>query len=427
MIRRRDIEQTLEVFFVEGPMSMPDRVFDGVLDRVARTPQRRLARLQLRFSDMSTTARLLAAGAAAVLVVGVGFAAFGRGPQTGVGGPQPSTTASPVPSASAALPPVPVALRHPFLGAVRAGGAAPTGFDRSIIQLTDRSLTYNGTGLVSGASAPEPGTLRFESFTASTGCEKGDVGTYTYTLSAGENRMTVTPQADTCAARAAVLPGAWLRSACQNPDNFCLGPLEPGEYSSEYIDPFVKYGDPWQPRFGAISYTVPAGWANTADYPSEYAIARQGGGESDGIHIFSEIVIVSEETPCEEKPASKVGRGARAMADWLTRAPGVVATTPAPVTVGGLSGFRVDVSMDPDWKETCPFSQGKPARPLFTDVDPGSGLHRGLDAATRMRLDLLDLGDGRTMIIDIEGSSKAVQDAQIAEATAIVESFEFPH
>ena len=74
MNRHPDIDRTLEAFFLDGPSQMPDRLFQAVLDQVERVPQRRLTRLKLRFTDMSTTARWIAAGAAAVLVVGVGFA-----------------------------------------------------------------------------------------------------------------------------------------------------------------------------------------------------------------------------------------------------------------------------------------------------------------------------------------------------------------
>ena len=49
MTRPRDIERVLEAWFLDGPSHMPDRLFDAVLDRVERVPQRRLARLSLRF------------------------------------------------------------------------------------------------------------------------------------------------------------------------------------------------------------------------------------------------------------------------------------------------------------------------------------------------------------------------------------------
>ena len=50
MTRHRDIEPVLEAWFVDGPSEMPDRLFQAVFDQVERVPQRRLARLHLRFT-----------------------------------------------------------------------------------------------------------------------------------------------------------------------------------------------------------------------------------------------------------------------------------------------------------------------------------------------------------------------------------------
>ena len=66
------------------------------------------------------------------------------------------------------------------------------------------------------------------------------------------------------------------------------------------------------------------------------------------------------------------------MTDWLASAPGVAATEPVAASIGGLSGWRLDVSMDPSWTTACPFSQGRPLRGLFTG-SPGGGFHWGLE------------------------------------------------
>jgi hypothetical protein len=51
--------------------------------------------------------------------------------------------------------------------------------------------------------------------------------------------------------------------------------------------------------------------------------------------------------------------------------------------------------------------------------------HPGLDGS--MRLFLLDLGGGRTLLIDIEATDQAIWKALIAEAMPVVESFQFFH
>ena len=60
MTREREIERVLEAWLEPGPSVMPDRVFDAVLDRIEREPQRRGLRLTRRFHPMTSTLKLVA-------------------------------------------------------------------------------------------------------------------------------------------------------------------------------------------------------------------------------------------------------------------------------------------------------------------------------------------------------------------------------
>ncbi|HEU4918916.1 MAG TPA: hypothetical protein VFT20_04205 [Candidatus Limnocylindrales bacterium] len=424
MNRPAEIDRVLEVWLLDGPSRMPDRLFESVLDQVDRTSQRRLARLQLRFTDMTPTIRWLAAGAAAVLLAAVGFMTFGRDPGVGPGGPTASPSAS---GSSSPAPGVPAELRYGFLAEFRSQPPAPAGQDRSILEFDATTFTYNGTLLTSDASAPTADSIMLVARPGVDDCAGGDEGTYTWSASPGGAKVTFTLVKDDCAARAAVIPGEWLRSDCPDSGNFCLGDLEPGRYSSHYIDPFVAPGVDWRPRFGAISYEVPGGWANNGDWPTEYTLVPvDADAPWTGIYVVTDIVIVSEEDHCSETPDSNVGRTADAMVAWLADAPGIVSTEPEGVEIGGLSGYALDLSMDPSWTETCPFSNGQPTRGLFTDSQPGAGLQWNVSGETRMRLYVLDLGDGRSMVVNIEAPDQAAYESMIDEATAIVESMAFP-
>ena len=76
MTRDRDIERVLDEFYAEGPSAMPDRLFLGVIDRIERVPQRRLALHVTRFATMNSNLRLAAAAAIVVALVGMGAFAF---------------------------------------------------------------------------------------------------------------------------------------------------------------------------------------------------------------------------------------------------------------------------------------------------------------------------------------------------------------
>lgn len=428
MKRRGDIDHVLEAWLLDGPSEMPDRLFEAVFDRVERVPQRRLARLHPRFTEMTTTARLIAAIAAAVLIVGVGLAAFGRGPDNS----QVGSSVSPSPSASGAGGLVPAELRAEWQGGTRSvPGLAPT--VGTFTKFTEDSFVLTPSNpvsdqfLTSSASSFGSDQIRVELAESRDGCSQGDVGLYSWSLSTSGRILTLDAESDDCATRLEAMSGVRWKTACEdsNPDAGCLGDLDAGSYSSQYFEPFVPVGGTWKPRFAALTYTVPDGWTNSEDWPGTFGFVSQASADT-GISLWSDVVIASSDEACTEEPEPGIGRAVAAMTAWLTAAPGIVASAPVDVSIGGLPGTMLDVSLDPAWTRTCPESGGRPSRAIFTDSVAGDGLHWGLGPDAHVRLFLLDLGDGRTLVVDIESETKANYDALLGEATSIVESFTFP-
>jgi len=433
MNRRRDIERVLDAWLVDGSSHMPDRLFEAVLDRVERTPQRRRPWSNLRVPPMTPRLFLTTAAAIVVAVGAVGFAAL-NAPSDGAP-PGSSPTPSPSPSS-------PVASQT---GALLDLGpreirdyiwlAEPHGVEELGVEVDMTALIFRGgrlrfeTGLTwllqSDMRAGVPNELVFTSVESPGGCAVGDIGRYRWTLSPGGTKLLLDHIQDECSSRAAVLPGEWQRSACADPDSWCLGPLEAGRYASQFFDPFVPAGVDPKPRFGALTYEVPDGWANLDDWPRSYRLTRLDAPDGSGIFLFSDVLAVAAADPCGSAPDPNVDGAATAIANWLSQAPGVIATSPIEVSVGGLDGWRLDLAMEPSWTASCPFSNGEPFRALFTNADPGEGFHWGLRRATHMRLYVLDLGDGRALVIDIESPDTETHAAVLDEATAIVESFGF--
>jgi hypothetical protein len=429
MTRDRDIERVLDRFYADGPSEMPDRVLLGVIDRIERVPQRRLVRLETRFAAMSLNARLAAAAAVVIVIAGVGAIALtSRQPYGTAPTPSPSIVpTTPVPTAGAA---VPDALQHRWNGPTRAVPGLEPAPDFAGVVLTAATLQFDagsaGTdAFASGATAISGDEVRFDLRVATARCEVGTVGTYRYTLSPGGGHLTLTPMADACAARSAAISGDWERSACPNRGMICLWDLEAGTYASGTFQPFLPAAQ-WKYSYGRLSYTVPAGWRNEEEDRMLYVLSKQDVGEDEAIWLLSDEAAHVQSTACPPNAVdTKVGRTPAALATWLGSLPGLATTAPQPVTIGGLTGLTLDVSVDPAWKRTCPSSGGLPAVELFADVNVGVEHDVAVQGTTPIRFLLLDLGDGRSLIVLVSAKDKATYDAFLPEAMSVIDTFEF--
>jgi len=424
MTRDRDIERVLDRFYSDGPSEMPDRLCLGVIDRIEHVPQRRLARLETRFTGMSRNARL-AAAAAVVAVVGAGVLALQRQPS--IGG-TPSPTPLVTQSQSALLFPREALYATWFGQVVRpiVGTTVPP--DRSGIKIDGDTLVYYYSTaapvLASSLSPASPTALQLVLSSDGLGCHQGDVGLYNYALSTSGQTLTLDAVSDTCSARSTALSGGWDRVGCAitNPNDACLGNLDPGAHVSTLFTPFVPPAS-WAYDQGRFAYVVPAGWSNPGDGFSGYTLAKVGGTANEAINAFSDIQAHSQDTSCPQLPEPGIGRTARALATWLATLPGLVTTTPASVTVGGLSGFQVDISVAPGWTHGC---GGGPVVSTFTDSDTANqGFDWNVGFMAHARYMLLDLGDGRAMLVSIEADNQAAWTALVAEATPIIATFQF--
>ena len=345
-------------------------------------------------------------------------------PSTTVGA---TRTSQPSPTAG----PLPAALRYPWVGPTRQIPDLVPPLITSFLELTATTMKFNAadTGpriLASRASLEQGGTLEFKLDADDSGCHAGDLGRYSFTVSPSGRALSLQAIADACPVRVAAIAGDWIRSHCPNPLNPCLGDVDPGDHLSVVFTPFVPPSK-WHNKYGRFAYTVPTGWINTEDASDDYVLAQEGGPQDAGIFMVAGVAAHSQAASCPEKRDPAIGTSASAITRWLTALPNLVISTPKPVTIGGLKGFTFDVAVDPKATHTCPFTDGKTGASLFSVFDPAAGFDWGVWGDGRMRLFLLDLGDARTLMIDIEGQNKATWDALLPAAVPIVESYRFSH
>lgn len=184
----------------------------------------------------------------------------------------------------------------------------------------------------------------------------------------------------------------------------CLGQLAPGTYTTRVFSP-------------DITYTVPSGWVNGEDLPGNFLLQLEGDARYLG--IYNGIAAPDE---CAERPAPRVGRSVEALSQWLTEHPGLEATEPRPVSVGGLDGVYLDLSLADSWTKACPYSDGQPAVPFIIGGGPSS-LHHVILPGFEERLYLLEHA-GSNVAIEVGAEGGGLED-YLADVVPVIESLRF--
>ncbi len=142
-----------------------------------------------------------------------------------------------------------------------------------------------------------------------------------------------------------------------------------------------------------------------------------------GVHLFRGVTAASEAEGCPTEAQPGVGTTSTELVSWIRGREGLVVSSPALVTVGGLRGSSIDVGIADGWTGSCPFANGVPAVPLL--VETGTDLRWVVSGGERMRLYLLDLPGGGTLIVDIDDFEGSQIDTLMGAATPIVKSLSF--
>jgi hypothetical protein len=185
-----------------------------------------------------------------------------------------------------------------------------------------------------------------------------------------------------------------LTRVCPNPHGGqCLGPLEPGTYTTVAFSP-------------AITYTVPAAWTNTEDLPGNFGLQLNGDVRYLGIYQNANAPY-----KCEEHPDPAISQSVSDYTRWLRRHPLLRVTKPIPVSLGGLHGVAMDISKAPGTEgKGCTFAEGTitGAVPFIVGGRGPASLHHVIldEPGFKERLYLLRYGRGNVAIeVGPEGAS----------------------
>ena len=397
---------------------------------------------------MNRSFTVAAVAAVLVVVVGGGIMLSRPTDPNGVAGtsdsPATSTSAAPSasPEASSAGSAIPTILRSTWIGPTRTiAGLLPSDRYRFDLGATIFGFPYDKTTIApqmaSTASAPGPGQLQLVTTDATAGCQPGDVGRYSWTLSAGGVRLTIAAGTDACQARGAALPGEWFRVACKDATDGCLGDLEAGTFSSQYFTPQLTTDAAWRPTWGALTYTVPAAWSNSADWPNtfvltpsvDYATYGPTGAANGIVHevgLYRRPMASAQDSACSTNVVASVTPSVDGLIGYLTGLKSLVSTSPVAITVDGHPAKWIDIKIAPGWTKTCPDSGGTPTAVFLAHpANELSGYSLGLSGTEQDRMIFVDLGGGNVVLIAVDSSDPSHFNELDAQAMPIISTFAF--
>ena len=201
----------------------------------------------------------------------------------------------------------------------------------------------------------------------------------------------------------------------------CLGPLAAGRtYTTDQFTP-------------TLSYAVPAaGWQNFEDTPGNFLLVPPGNdlpgvnaGTADFVGVYTAVSAsrFSDLPSCSTSLVPRVSGTAKALAEWIGRRPGLRASKPTPVTVGGLTGVMTDVRARPGARlPTCVDNGTRVTVALLISGVSPSGLDHGIIAGMTMRLYLLDTGS-QVLAIELDDIDEAP--GNLASLVAAVKALRF--
>jgi len=447
MTRTRDFDRLARAWLDLMPSEVPDRVVDTVLQAVETTPQvrppigaaLRRSNLMNRFS--------LAATATVIVVVAGGALLFNqlqaKRPDAGSPVPSSSPAESPAASATGALP---AALQARWFGSPKAvSGMTPGAGSTVVFSAGGLAITQsNGqnTAHLTATATLVGGQLRVQTGpNIPGGCTSGQAGTYGYSLSPSGETLTIMTSSDDCAVRGAALAGTWWKIDCTaGPDASCLGTMDGGTYGSQYFASIGAPDVPWAPRFGALTFTVPDGWANTADWPNAFSLApaadaAAAAAASPGTDPAAEIAIMSnamaewQATPCSQLTDASVRPGVAAYLTWLRTVPGLEVGPATDITIDGRQARSVDLTVPTAPARLCDGTDaliGYLVSPGWASATGFIGpQYHAIGVGNHDRLILLDVPSGNLVAIVLTTNDASRFDAFVQQAMPIVQSFQF--
>ena len=169
------------------------------------------------------------------------------------------------------------------------------------------------------------------------------------------------------------------------------------------------------------TYTVPSGWTSATDGPDYFNLLPLL-DQNNGIHLFHNPSALSQDASCPNSAQPGVGTSSVLLVAWIRSLPGLNVSQPAMVTVGGLPGTQIDVSIHSNWTQSCSFANGLPTVPLFFRPQTGGWWVAGDE---KLRLFVVDVPNQGTVVVDLDSFDGSGFGNLLITGAPIVKSLQF--
>lgn len=197
-----------------------------------------------------------------------------------------------------------------------------------------------------------------------------------------------------------------------------LGELPAGEHQSIA---FASFGG----KRHTLTYTVPAGWANTHDDDTGFLLRPPLDSQGFEISVTASPVIMDQQEPCAAVPKPGIGDSPEAMVAYIAGHPGLIVGRPQRVTINGMPGQLIDVlGLRPEWTKTCLRYTDGPVVVLLTQKAPDHFLYMQ-GPLEQNRLLFLDAGEGLTIAATIHARIPDLFQPLLDLQMPVIQSFSF--
>jgi hypothetical protein len=316
---------------------------DDLLQRTARTRQRPAWTFPGRWFQMPAITGRSAIALVAVLAIAIIGGAVFLSQVSGLGVGKPSVPSVPATAAPSATP---YASPQPMPGALVGGWLAPLRPVPGLEQGTLSVIRFGATNATSETPAyavdlpgkeptqrsrvmeTAPGVIEISSLNALGQCASHDTGHYRWSVSADGGWLTLAKIDDTCAARAAIMPGSWVRSGAHDSAG---GPVVQANF-----EPYFSFT---LPRIGLVGGGLTPGLM-TADTDSyTFKVWQDPDGAVD---------------PCDAtKGKLALAPGIDPFVRYMTSGSGFTVTGSRETTVDGHRAVALDFTTRADIKAPC--------------------------------------------------------------------------